>query len=94
MRHHPSYRGESGLGLVETLVAAAILSTSVAGTVYLTSSSSQLGTESSTVVSSTNFGAAAVEIAHFKPDVTYISSQLSGMQTNSRNTSFSVSGVV
>ena len=86
-------RRESGIGLVETLVAAAVLSTSVAGTIYLTSTSSQLGNESTTAIKSSDLGSAVVEIAQFNPDVTYITSQLDSMQTNSGSTAFTVSGV-
>ena len=70
---------ESGVGIVEVMVAAAILSTAVGGTIYLTSSASQLGTSSNNVAQGAELGASVVEIAQFKPDASYISSQISSI---------------
>ena len=61
---------QSGIGLVETVVAAAILSTSIAGTVALTSSTLQTTTTSTNNIDAAVMGSAAVEIAQFNPDAT------------------------
>ena len=84
---------ESGVGIVEVMVAAAILSTAVGGTIYLTSSASQLGTSSNNVAQGAELGASVVEIAQFKPDASYISSQISSIQTTSSSNSFTLNGV-
>lgn len=84
---------ESGVGIVEVMVAAAILSTAVGGTVYLTSSASQLGTSSNNVAQGAELGASVVEVAQFKPDASYVSSQISSMQTTSSSNSFTLDGV-
>lgn len=84
---------QSGIGLVETVVAAAILSTSIAGTVALTSSTLQTTTTSTNNIDAAVMGTAAVEIAQFNPDATYINTQISGMQTASARSSYTLDGV-
>ena len=84
---------QSGIGLVETVVAAAILSTSIAGTVALTSSTLQTTTTSTNNIDAAVMGSAAVEIAQFNPDATYINTQISGMQTASARSSYTLDGV-
>ena len=84
---------QSGIGLVETIVAAAILSTSIAGTVALTSSTLQTTTTSTNNIDAAVMGTAAVEIAQFNPDATYINSQISGMQTTSARSSYTLDSV-
>ena len=86
-------RSESGVGLVEVMVAAAILSTSVAGSIYLTSTSSQLSASSSNVVDGAAMGASVVEIAQFKPDASYVNTQIGSMQTSSSRSAFTLDGV-
>ena len=86
-------RSESGVGLVEAMVAAAILSSSVAGSIYLTSTSSQLSASSSNVVDGAAMGASVVEIAQFKPDASYVNTQIGSMQTSSSRSAFTLDGV-
>ena len=86
-------RSESGVGLVEVMVAAAILSTSVAGSIYLTSTSSQLSASSSNVVDGAAMGASVVEIAQFKPDASYVNTQIGSMQKSSSRSAFTLDGV-
>ena len=75
------------------MVAAAILSTSVAGSIYLTSTSSQLSASSSNVVDGAAMGASVVEIAQFKPDASYVNTQIGSMQTSSSRSAFTLDGV-
>ena len=86
-------RSESGVGLVEVMVAAAILSTSVAGSIYLTSTSAQLSASSSSVVDGAAMGSSVVEIAQFKPDASYVNTQIGSMQTSSSRSAFTLDGV-
>gem|GEM_PF-2230608 len=75
------------------MVAAAILSTSVAGSIYLTSTSAQLSASSSSVVDGAAMGSSVVEIAQFKPDASYVNTQIGSMQTSSSRSAFTLDGV-
>ena len=84
---------QAGVGLVEVMVAAAVLSVSVAGTIFLTSTSTKVGSESRTSIRSATLGGAVAEIAHFKPDAGYINTLVVALETDSPSTAFSVDDV-
>ena len=84
---------QSGVGLIEVMVAAAVLSVSVAGTIFLTSTSTKVGSESRTSIRGATLGGAVAEIAHFKPEAGYINTLIGAIETGSASTSFSVDGV-
>ena len=84
---------QSGVGLIEVMVAAAVLSVSVAGTIFLTSTSTKVGSESRTSIRGATLGGAVAEIAHFKPEAGYINTLIGAIETDSASTSFSVDGV-
>ena len=84
---------QSGIGLIEVMVAAAVLSVSVAGTIFLTSTSTKVGAESKTSIRGATLGGAVAEIAHFKPEAGYINTLIGAIETGSASASFSVDGV-
>lgn len=82
-----------GVGLIEVMVAAGVLSVAVAGTIFLTSTSTKVGSEARTSIRGATLGGAVAEIAHFKPEAGYINTLVGAIETGSASTSFSVDGV-
>lgn len=84
-------RQQSGIGLVEVLVAAAILALTVSGSIFAASRWLKATTSTTMRSDGSQLTGSAMELAIFNPDATWVADRLP--VTTAGNTSFSISAL-
>lgn len=88
----PPFRRQEGVGLVEVLVAAAILSLTVGGTILAASRWVKTTSGTSMRNDGSQINSSVMELAAYNPDATWVASQLPA--TDAGNTSYTISALV
>ena len=88
----PPFKKQEGVGLVEVLVAAAILSLTVGGTILAASRWVKTTSGTSMRNDGSQINGSVMELAAYNPDATWVASQLP--TTDASNTTFTISSLV
>ena len=88
----PPFKKQEGVGLVEVLVAAAILSLTVGGTILTASRWVKTTSGTSMRNDGSQINGSVMELAAYNPDATWVASQLP--TTDAGNTTFTISSLV
>ena len=87
----PFHIRQRGIGLVEVLIASAILALTVSGGIFAASRWLQATTSATMRSDGSQFTTSAMELAIFNPDADWVAGQL--LVTTAGNTSFSISAL-